>query len=243
MTSLPSRRLMITALLMVALPTISAAQVTRTITFDAADPIGGLAEGSILGSQYAALGLTFLPNAFLGTGGPNGAWATNTDMTVVNSAGGNVGGLGTPSLVSGNVLHSFDGWLHENGDPSFQMLLTGSVDYVSMDFAGVANVFDVRMFVYDGGTLLSTLVAANASGQERLSFTALAGQNVTRIDVTPGSFNDWVGVDNITWRTAVSVVPEPSTYALLATGLIGIAGIARRRRQYRSAGLITPPIP
>ena len=28
-------------------------------------------------------------------------------------------GLGAPALVSGNLLRSFDGWLLEDGDPSF----------------------------------------------------------------------------------------------------------------------------
>lgn len=31
--------------------------------------------------------------------------------------------------------------------------------------------------------------------------------------------------------TAANVVPEPSTYVLMATGLAGMIGIARRRRQ------------
>jgi len=35
---------------------------------------------------------------------------------------------------------------------------------------------------------------------------------------------------NLSGCTPISATPEPSTYALMATGLIGIAGFARRRR-------------
>ncbi len=40
-----------------------------------------------------------------------------------------------------------------------------------------------------------------------------------------------------TWlvRRAVSAVPEPGTYAMVAAGLAGIFGIARRRRSYHGA--------
>ena len=71
-----------------------------------------LTVGTTLSNQYA--GVTFAANAFSGPGSSSSGkpWATNTDMTIVSSlAGGDVGGLGTPSLVSGHVLHSFSGWL------------------------------------------------------------------------------------------------------------------------------------
>jgi hypothetical protein len=56
--------------------------------------------------------------------------------------------------------------------------------------------------------------------------------------VTPGTYNFNVfaqgvsaqEIDNITVLGPTSSVPEPSTYVLLATGLLAIAGVARRRR-------------
>lgn len=51
-----------------------------------------------------------------------------------------------------------------------------------------------------------------------------------RIRFGPDGFN--VGVDNIRFETGV--IPEPSTYALLATGLLGI-GATLRRRSRRTA--------
>jgi hypothetical protein len=75
-------------------------------------------------------------------------------------------------------------------------------------------------------------------GTHAFSFSALI--NTQYFLVTSGFDNDdfgaftnrFGGPANVTFGTLPSgVVPEPSTYALMATGLIGIAGAARRRRQ------------
>jgi len=41
--------------------------------------------------------------------------------------------------------------------------------------------------------------------------------------------NFGVKIYNAYWSNATSVIPEPSTYALMATGLVGLVGLARRR--------------
>ena len=184
-----------------------------------------LAVGTILSNQYA--GVTFAANAFTGAGSSSSGkpWATNTDMTIVSSlAGGDVGGLGSPSLVSGNVLHSFNKWLSETGDPSFRISFASAINSFSATFAGVSTGADVRIFAFNGATLLST-VAGAGTGQFVLSYAAAS---ITSVVVAPGSFDDWVGVDDITYTTAVVGVPEPETYALMALGLAAMA-LARRR--------------
>ncbi len=173
-----------------------------------------LAVGTTLANQYAALGATFSPNAFTGTGGPSGDWATNTDMTIVSSTGADVGGLGTPPIVSGNILRSFNGWLNENGDPTFRITFTTPINSISAAFAGVATPADVRLIAYNGVTQIGNVTSTVATGQFTLSFAAAS---ITSVVITPGSFSDWVGVDNINYVPVP--VPEASTYAMMGLGL------------------------
>lgn len=203
------------ALATAALLSAGAAQAD-TINFD------DLAPGTLLASQYA--GVSFAPNAFSGAGGPTGDWGTTTDMTIVDSLGTDVGGLGAPSLVSGNLLRSFNGWLGEDGDASFSIDFAAAINSFSATFAGIGTPASTRIYAYDGNTLLGS-VAATSTGQAVLSFAA---PSITRIVVTPGDFFDWVGVDNINY-TPAATVPEASSWAMMALGL-GLLALKRRRR-------------
>jgi len=180
-----------------------------------------LAVGATVDSQYSAWGVTFLANAYDG-----GSWATNTDMTVVAVGGGNTGGLGTPSLVSGKLLHSFSGWLNEDGDASFALAFDTPITSISIDFAGIAAPSSTGIDIFTPEGDYVTSVFATSTGQQTLTYT---GTNIGFVGVTPGDFNDWVGVDNISF-TFAAAVPEPETYGMLALGL-GVLAIAVRRRQ------------
>lgn len=197
------------------------------ITFDAGDPIGGLAEGETLGNQYAAYGVTFAPNPFSGAGGPTTNWATNTDMTIVAAGGFASGPLDGPPLVSGNILHSLFGWAGENGDPGFAAYFSQGVTSFSADFAGVFDRGAVSLYAYNGSTLLGK-VGGTGTGQFTLSYASATP--ITSVVINNGAFDDWVAVDNITFNTAaVSAVPEPLTYAMFGLGL-GLLGFMGRKR-------------
>lgn len=201
------------------------------LTFDADDPIGGLVAGSTLQSQYAAYGISFAANAYAGPS-PSlygaATWASNTDMTIAASPGPNVGSLGAPELVSGNVLHGFAGWLGENGDPSWRASFSRAITRFSADFVGVGSYQDVHLDAYAGTTLVGSATGAT-TGQFTLS---VSGSGITSVVVTPGDFNDWVGVDNISYTLGptVAAIPEPDIAALLALGLGGVALWRRRPR-------------
>ena len=188
-----------------------------TITFET------LAVGTIASNQFP--GVTFSANAFSGAGSSTSGqpWATNTNLTVVASGGSDAGGLGAPSLVSGNILRSFAGWLTENGDPSFRVSFAAPINSFGATFAGVNTGADVTIWAYNGATQVGT-ISGVTTGQFTLS---LAAATITSVVIRPGSFNDWVGVDNITF-TPAAVVPEASTYAMMG---LGLALLAFKRRK------------
>lgn len=194
-----------------ALLVLVAPAAATTLTFEDS------AIGSTLSGQYAGQGVVFAPNAFSGSGAPGGSWATNTDMTIVDSTlegtlDADVGALGDPAgTVSGHVLRSFNGWLNENGDPSFSMLFSTPVASVSAAFAGVDEPANVRMLAYDGATLVGTAIGSVTTGQFTLLLTA---PRITRVDVAAGWYLDWVAVDNISFAP----VPEPGRGLLLLMG-------------------------
>jgi PEP-CTERM motif len=194
----------------------------ETLTFD------DLAVGTVLSNQYAAQGATFSANAFTGPGSSTSGedWATNTNMSIVSAGGTDVGGLGSPSLVSGNLLRGFSGWLDEDGDPSFRITFASEATNFSATFAGVTTGPDVRLFVYNGTTLLGTVAGAGAATTVQFTLSYSAGP-FTSVVVTPGSFDDWVGVDNISYT--LSPVPEAGTWAMMGLGLSALALVRRRR--------------
>ncbi len=105
-----------------------------------------------------------------------------------------------------------------------------------------ASPFEQGTFsIFDGlngsGNLLASLTLDTTPNPNCDTFTcnfeiASLSFDGTARSVIFGGVANRIGFDNVTFGAAdPNVVPEPSTYALMATGLAGLAGLARRRRR------------
>lgn len=216
------------ALCVVAISAALASQAmadTRTMDFDHdawGDPIPF---GSSFAFQYAAWGVGASPNAFSGSnaGGTVGSWATNTDMMISTDAG--VGAR----TGGGNMVHSLSGWLNEDGDPSFELSFLYRIDAISAVFTGIgtSNSFAGIIAYSDTDQIVGEVhVQDPLLGGATTQTLSLTGLNAaSRVVIIPGTYDDWVGVDDISFTDAALPTPGAAT-------LMGLGGLlaARRRR-------------
>ena len=99
-------------------------------------------------------------------------------------------------------------------------------------FTGVQRG-DATLTYADGATVVLTMPEAilRRGGTTFFGFSD-AGASIVSIDYFTGTGGDFVGVDDIRYRSATgggSPVSEPATFGLLGLGLIGFAMIRRRR--------------
>jgi hypothetical protein len=187
---------------------------------------GSVSATDTLANQYAGLGVTFAAGTGGASGVPNTAittqgFSTNTNMTIVSSTGGDVGsGVGTP--ISGLMLHSFAGWVGEDGDSVFRINFATPISSISIDFGGVFDTGVSGIHAVDGSNTVIGSAFATSANTSTVSLTPTSA--VSSIVVTEGDFDDWVGVDNINFQ----FVPEPASLSAL---LPAVLAIVRRRRR------------
>ena len=162
-----------------------------------------------LGTGFANVGSVILHTAESGR--------TGTDLSSVIWTSPSAGAVS----LDGGV------WLYQGFDrPQFWEL-----------FLNGASLTGGALTVGDGFTEASPFAStAGSGGAGAAAFAVHAGDVIElRLRRQPVSaFGSFIGVDlAITLVPTVSPVPEPMTLGLLATGLVGIAGLAWRRRSSR----------
>jgi hypothetical protein len=222
----------IVAFALVSLAVVAHAD-TYSMDFDTDADGNSISDGDTLGGQYSSWGVDWFANAFVPGDfpeylPPNGFdWASNAGLTMTSTdIGGGVSGS------SGNLLHSFDDWLSEDGNATLFFLYDGSqgaMDSASASFHGSAFGDSIMLaFHHDGGGIYS-LLGDSGWNFDDANYTLSVGgfgQSIDAIVFVTGAFDDWVGIDNVSFHT--EAVPEPATLAALG---IGAAAMLRRRRK------------
>lgn len=174
---------------------------------------GGLFDGvgSVTGSYRYSDIFSFA------TGGTLSLWSN----FLTNTSGGQPNGdAAYVYLVGGASPISLFGAFLAGDNSISQLSPGGSVTQVA-GTQGTAGIGGTDPFTWQSGWYKSS-VAVNAATNYQLMFLVSNGDGK--------EYEAGLAVDDISFHAPVSTVPEPSTYALLAVGLLSIGVAARRRR-------------
>jgi hypothetical protein len=138
----------------------------------------------------------------------------------------NLGVSNTNYLGTGNTITNFDGGATAG---PVQLLFTMAVRSVAFEYVTNESPTPSIFTAYLDGAVVGHLeaFAMLSNGSNWFGFDNLT---LDRVDIQPETgVNQALAIDNLQF-TQVTPTPEPATLALFATGLIGVAGFERRRR-------------
>ncbi len=190
-----------------ALALTSSPAFATTITFDGTGAPDLFSDTSQLTDRYADLGVLFS-----GVGALGGS-ILNQDGNFGFSARSGTDFLAFNTTITGNQeMISF----------------TKAVTSASIWVANAKTNDSTFMHAYDAnGILLASSSVAGLGVWQQLSVQATGASGISKLILTGGGRS--YAYDDLDF--SVSAVPEPETYALMLTGLVGVVLGARRRKQ------------
>lgn len=151
---------------------------------------------------------------------------TNTQTNVTSLVGAQL------SVAAANGQARFTGVGGADiGTGGFFINLLNNATFTSIAFNLVGSAGTVSILTLEPNNEVTTTNYTLGSGSNFFGALAINGQSIVRVTVNGGlniSSLEQVRVGGI---TAARVVPEPSTYMLLGSGLVGLVAVARRKKQ------------
>jgi hypothetical protein len=173
----------------------------------------------VIGEQFASIGVHFVGSAFDEPGNPADGFASNTDMRLT-TAGGDVPAMPNIPANAGNFLHTYSGFVSENGDANLAIIFDTPI------FSCTVDLYDdtvglTQMFAIECDDILDVAQSVETTDGALQTLTVSSTTPFTVVGLILGSNADWVGLDNI----AYVVVPEPTSLG----GLLAFLMLSRRR--------------